>query len=110
MIGSLLSIKQEYSQCNINITGKSCHTYKNILAGNLLTSAAILYSGSLPAKALGRRTSCFFSKLYEKQQSLVIGGDGRSDSPGHSKYGSYSMLELNLNEILDIQLVQVSIW
>ena len=48
------------------------------------------------------------NKLKEKQQGLVIGGDGRSDSPGHSaKYGSYSMLELNLNKIIDIQLVQV---
>ena len=51
------------------------------------------------------------SKLKGKQQGLVIGGDGRSDSPGHSaKYGSYSMLELNLNKIVDIQLVQVQLY
>jgi len=51
------------------------------------------------------------NKLYEKQQGLVIGGDGKSNSPSHSaKYGSYSMLELNLNKILDIQLVQVNTW
>ena len=48
------------------------------------------------------------SKLVKKQQGLVLGGDGRSDSPGHSaKYGSYSILELNINKIVDRKLVQV---
>ena len=48
------------------------------------------------------------NKLVEKQQGLILGGDGRSDSPGYSaKYGSYSMLELNINKIVDIKLVQV---
>ena len=48
------------------------------------------------------------NKLAEKQQGLILGGDGRSDNPGHSaKYGSYSMLELNINKIVDIKLVQV---
>ena len=38
----------------------------------------------------------------------MLGGDRRADSPGHSaKYGSYYVLELNHNIILDIQLVQV---
>jgi len=47
-------------------------------------------------------------KMKENQQGLVIGGDGRSDSPRHStQYGSYSMLEFDLNKIVDIQLVQV---
>ena len=48
------------------------------------------------------------NKLVEKQQGLILGGDGRSDNPGHSaKYGSYSMLKLNINKIVDIKLVQV---
>ena len=39
--------------------------------------------------------------------SIVIGGDGRADSPGHSaKFGSYTAMELRLNKVLDIQLVQ----
>ena len=47
------------------------------------------------------------SKLV-KQQGLFLGGDRRSNSPGHSpKYGSYSVLELNINKIVDIKLVQV---
>ena len=40
--------------------------------------------------------------------SLVIAGDERADSPGHSaKYGSYTVLELEKSNVLDIQLVQV---
>lgn len=39
---------------------------------------------------------------------LILGGDGRADSPGHSaEFGTYSMIELNHNVVLDIQIVQV---
>ena len=38
----------------------------------------------------------------------MLGGDGRSDSPGHSaKYGSYTFMDLEHNVILDVELVQV---
>lgn len=38
---------------------------------------------------------------------MVIGGDGRADSPGHSaRFGSYTTMELRLNKVIDIQLVQ----
>ena len=40
--------------------------------------------------------------------TVVLGGAGRADSPGHSaKYGSYTMVELQSNKVIDIQLVQV---
>ena len=40
--------------------------------------------------------------------SLVIAGDERADSPGHSaKYGSYTVLDLEKSNVLDVQLVQV---
>lgn len=52
-------------------------------------------------------------KVYKKHQSqllneikkcrvgLIIGGDGRCDSPGHSaKYGSYTMMELEKQAVL----------
>ncbi len=43
-------------------------------------------------------------------EPLTIGGDGRCDSPGHSaKYGSYNLMELRHNMVLDIELVQVCI-
>ncbi|XDV33410.1 hypothetical protein PO909_003834 [Leuciscus waleckii] len=38
---------------------------------------------------------------------LALSGDMRADSPGHSaKYGSYTLLHLDSNKILDIQLIQ----
>ena len=39
---------------------------------------------------------------------LTLGGDGRSDSPGHSaKFGAYTLLDLNHKVVLDVELVQV---
>ena len=39
---------------------------------------------------------------------LIIGGDGRADSPGRSaKYGSYGVIDLRTNKFLHIELVQV---
>ncbi|KAI8770991.1 hypothetical protein BgiBS90_027710 [Biomphalaria glabrata] len=39
--------------------------------------------------------------------SLNLAGDGRSDSQGHNaKYGSYSILECQINKVLDVQVVQ----
>ena len=39
---------------------------------------------------------------------LIIGGDGRADSPGHSaKYGSCGILDLTTNKVINMQLVQV---
>ncbi|XP_062393824.1 uncharacterized protein LOC134082194 isoform X2 [Sardina pilchardus] len=38
---------------------------------------------------------------------VAVGGDMRADSPGHSaKFGSYSLMNLESNTIMDIQLVQ----
>jgi len=60
------------------------------------------------------------SNIWQQEQSsllealnnkpLVLGGDGRNDSMGHcAKYGSYSLMDLEENKILDIQLVQVPV-
>lgn len=41
---------------------------------------------------------------------VTVGGDARCDSPGYSaKYGSYTLMDLERNKILDIELVQVTI-
>ena len=52
-------------------------------------------------------------KLVERLSNLeggvVLSGDGRSDSPGHSaKYGAFTVIEQRTNKVLDVQLVQVS--
>jgi len=52
VVGSFLHIKQKRSQCNNKYVWESQPYIENIPTGNILTSAAILYSGSLPAKAL----------------------------------------------------------
>ena len=42
------------------------------------------------------------------EEEVVLGGDMRADSPGHcAKFGSYTMMELKINRVIDIQLVQV---
>ena len=47
-------------------------------------------------------------ELKTEKKKLMVGGDGRADSPGHSaKYGTYSLLELLCNKIVDFQLVRV---
>ena len=109
-------------------------------AGNILLSSALLYSGSLPSKALRMfqvlkcaaidRTTflCHQSKYLQpaiattwkrdqeslldtfkdEKKALVVAGDGRTDSPGHSAtYGCYTFLELSCNKVVHFKLVQV---
>ncbi|XP_061179861.1 uncharacterized protein LOC133188445 [Saccostrea echinata] len=48
----------------------------------------------------------YFDDLRQKPH-VVLGGDGRCDSPGYSaKYCSYSLMDLETNKIIDVQLVQ----
>ena len=57
-----------------------------------------------------RYQQVFFSEFASTQNPLILGGDGRADSPGHSaKYGCYTMIALDHNLVLDMQLVQVTI-
>ena len=56
-----------------------------------------------------RQQRKLISELLEEKKGLVLGGDGRADSPGHSaKYGSYSIVDLNRNKVVDMKLVQVT--
>ncbi|XP_051716556.1 uncharacterized protein LOC127494593 isoform X2 [Ctenopharyngodon idella] len=42
-----------------------------------------------------------------QNKNVILGGDMRADSSGYSaKYGSYTMMNLQTNNIIDIQLVQ----
>ncbi len=50
-----------------------------------------------------------FQQLSEMNDGLVLGAEGRSDSPCQfAKYGSYSVIEERINEAIDIQLVLVN--
>ena len=110
--------------------------------GNISMSAAILFSGSLPSKALQmfeilnvhaiarstffrhqemylqpavrtvwrRQQESMLHDLKQKATPVALAGDGRADSPGHSaKYGTYSLLDLNRQQIIHTQLVTVSV-
>lgn len=55
-----------------------------------------------------RKQEDMISGLKEIGVPVNLGGDGRSDSPGHSaKYGSYTLLDLDWNMVLHQELVQV---
>ena len=140
VIGSFLKITQTCSRCSRRRVWESQPHIGKIPAGNILTSASILYAGALPAQILkmfrfmnlvtitrktffrhqnkflqpavhsvwNRHREMLLSSLREKGDKLITAGDGRSDSPGHSaKYGSYSLLELTCNKIVDFKLIQV---
>ena len=112
-------------------------SHQRLPLGNLLLSAAILFSGSSPVKVINAlkflkvevfclRTffqiqtcylipavdnvwfderECVLSKIHG---SVSVGGDARCCSPGHTaKYGSYTLMDLSTNKILDMQLIQV---
>ena len=47
--------------------------------------------------------------LVETGDKLIISGDGRHDSMGHSaKFGAYSLFCCNTSQILHVSLVQVT--
>ena len=55
-----------------------------------------------------RQQRKLLSELMIEKKGLVLAGDGRADSPGHSaKYGSYSIIDINKNKLVDVKLVQV---
>ena len=47
---------------------------------------------------------------FKDQKKLSLSGDGRADSPGHSaKYGSYTVIEMSCNKVLDYRLGQLCV-
>ena len=47
-------------------------------------------------------------RLSKLEGGVVLSGDGRSDSPGHSaKYGAFTVIEQRVNKVLDVEPVQV---
>lgn len=140
-VGTLVCVTQTCDECGYHTKWESQPMIKNVPAGNLLLSAAILFAGAHPAKTLrvlkflgcaaikpwtfyehqrlylhqaisnvwSRYQMAMITSLQTSNEPIAIGGDGRSDSPGHSaKYGAYSFMDLKHNVVLDIELVQVN--
>jgi solute carrier family 8 (sodium/calcium exchanger) len=138
IVGTFLTVTQHCSTCSFTFKWDSQPVVKNIPEEN---SAAILFSGALPARMLrlfklfgcasissstyfshqkrflqpsvftvwNQHQADLFKQLRHEKRPLIIGGDGRADSPGHSaKFGSYTVMELKKKVVIDIQLVQVS--
>ena len=48
------------------------------------------------------------ASIREKGEPVMLAGDGRADSPGHSaKYGTYTMMNVDTDKIADFEVVQV---
>ncbi|XP_055884447.1 uncharacterized protein LOC129926168 [Biomphalaria glabrata] len=137
--GTCVNISQLCSECGYHREWSSQPKIHQTPVGNLLLSAATLFTGCLVGQTmqfldalnLARISESTFFKhqkdylhatvenVFSKEQqdiinhvkianlNLNLAGDGRSDSPGHSaKYGAYSVLECQINKVLDIQIVQ----
>ena len=137
-VGIMIIVDVQCSQGH-DYTWRSQSMHNSMPWGNLLLSAAILFSGGSPAKILTMfghvKVPVFSTRTYSNIQyaylvptvlrtwdvhqadritdlqgrSLCLGGDGRCDSPGHTaKFGSYTLMNLEDNKVVHIELVQVS--
>ena len=140
--GTCIAVRQLCSHCGHKRVWTSQPFIRDMPAGNILLSAAILFSGATPGKVLRllnhMQVACISDRTFYHHQNrflepailavwkakqlqlleqckargspLSIGGDGRSDSPGHSaKYGSYGLIDLATHKVLHIELVQVKL-
>ena len=97
-----------------------CHTFQWVYSNQVIAPFQVSRNGMhcrtnilLPPDKLSvihvwkRSQQALLSKC---RSPVIIGGDGRADSPGHSaKYGSYGIIDMSTNKVLHIQLVQVEI-
>ena len=50
----------------------------------------------------------YVQEAQQTGRAVRLGGDGRADTPGHcAMFGSYTLMDLDLNKVVDSQLVQV---
>ena len=83
-----------------NISCFSQRTYHNIQQLYLVPAVERVWTSHQDA---------LLARIKQEDRDVYVGGDARCCSPGHTaKYGSYSLLDLETNQILDIQLVQVN--
>ena len=137
--GTAIKVVQTFTVCHFDRTSASQPKLGRLYVGNVATTAALLFSGSQFAKVFNFMHVPFISKttfqtyqnnllfpviidaweteqqdLFQQAKDLegtvTLGGDGRADSPGHSaKYDTYTMIELRLGKVIDVQLVQVKL-
>ena len=60
------------------------------------------------AKEWEKEQNLVIASIREKGEPVMLAGDGRADSPGHSaKYGTYTMMNVDTDKIVDFEVVQV---
>lgn len=131
-LGTFLSVKQWCPHCTFTRSWNSQPVLGSTPAGNLHLSAAVFITIEKVFNAMKlqlfqyetfrRHARSFIEpavihhwkvtqdvnlQQLSQEEKVILGGDMRADSPGHSaKYCSYTMMDLRSNTIVDIQLVQ----
>ncbi|XP_078030983.1 uncharacterized protein LOC117267587 isoform X2 [Epinephelus lanceolatus] len=123
VIGTLLQVNQSCPHCEYAHQWSSQPMVNNIPAGNLQLCAAVLFTGSSFVKISkfleAFKTQGISETTFHKHQANLLfptinwmwhqNQDDliRETIAGHSaKYGSYTMMDLKTNKVIDIQLVQ----
>ena len=84
----------------LNVAVMSSRTFDSLQRYYVCPSIRILWD---------KKQQEMLSLLGEGGKKLSLGGDARCCSPGHSaKFSSYSIMDLETEKILDVQLVQVT--
>ena len=66
---------------------------------------------SHPLKECGATFRKCASQRSGTGPTLTLCGDGRADTPGHrAKFGTYTMLDLNVMMVVNVQMIQVEIF
>lgn len=138
VVGTMLVVSN-VCVCGEAFTWESQSLTGSMPTGNLVLSAAILFSGCCVKQSLvmfqHANVSCFsertfhniqqhylvpavervwkahqdalFDFIRRQNEAVDVVGDDRCCSPGHTaKYWSYSLMDLELGQILDVQLIQ----
>ncbi|KXJ25635.1 hypothetical protein AC249_AIPGENE6366 [Exaiptasia diaphana] len=80
------------------ISSRSCYRH----ARSYINPSVIQFWKSNQQEVIG--------KLHELENGLIVAGDGRCDSPGHSaKFGSFTLIEQQINKVIDFELVQIKL-
>ncbi|KAL3842060.1 hypothetical protein ACJMK2_020125 [Sinanodonta woodiana] len=126
-MGTFINIVQKCDFCSHKRSWNSQPFVGSIPAGNLLLSAAILFAGAIPSEAMrifeflkmvlppamnytfleAKKQEGYFEEVRLGGDSIVVAGDGRADSPGHSaKYVIYSTVDVNTGKVVNMEIVQ----
>ncbi|XP_067946601.1 uncharacterized protein [Watersipora subatra] len=134
-LGAALTFTITCQYCMHTRTWSTCDMIGKAASINALLAAAVLFTGSLPAKSLRLLSSLkvcvptvqtlhYYQRTYLHQiirdefsamkinlwktvrGPVVVAGDGRCDTAGHSAiYGLYSLMDCETNFILSAKLV-----